>query len=224
MKFPVLIINFKTYSQATGKNAEYLAEICSQLAKESRKNIMISVQPTDIFRITSKYSIPVLAQHIDPFEQGRNTGKILGEALKSAGAFGVLINHSEDPCRLDIIEEAVKKAKKLNLKTIVCAGDAKTAEAVAVFEPDAIAVEPPELVSGKTSVSEAKPEVIKKAVSAVHKVKNIPVLCGAGVHNLQDVKKAIELGAKGILIANAVCTSQDPGSVIKELLKGLEHF
>ena len=215
MKFPVLIINFKTYPSATGKRAEHLAEICNQVARETGKSIMIAVQATDISQITKKVKIPVLAQHFEALEPGRNTGSVLAEAIKSAGAFGSLLNHSEHQIDVETLKKAIKKAEELNLKTIVCAKNVTKAKQVAKLEPDVIAIEPPELISGKTSVSEAKPELIIKAVKAVHKTHNLPVLCGAGVHDSKDVRKALELGAKGVLVASAVCKSYSPEHVIR---------
>jgi triosephosphate isomerase len=222
MKFPVLIINFKTYPLATGKKAEHLAEICDKVAKETGKHIMIAVQATDIYRIKQKVSIPVLSQHAEGLEQGRNTGRILAEAVKSAGAYGTLLNHSEDPYELKELEMAIKKADLLNLKTIVCVNDSKIAEAVAALDPDVIAVEPPELIAGKVSVAEAEPEIVTNAVKMVHKTANIPVICGAGVHNRHDVRIALELGAKGVLVASAICKSLDPEGVIKDFLRGFD--
>jgi triosephosphate isomerase len=222
MKFPVLIINFKTYPLATGKNAEHLAEICDRVAKETGKNIMIAVQATDIYRIKQKVAIPIISQHMDGFDQGRHTGRILAESIKSAGAHGTLLNHSEDQYKLDELENAIKKAHKLNLKTIVCVNNSETAEAAATLEPDVIAVEPPELIAGKISVSEAEPEIVSSAVEMVHRIANIPVICGAGVHNRRDVKAALELGAKGVLVASAVCKSIEPESVIRDFLKGFD--
>jgi triosephosphate isomerase len=81
------------------------------------------------------------------------------------------------------------------------------------MKPDYIAVEPRELIGGKISVSQARPELISDTVKAV-KTK---VLCGAGINTRQDVKKALKLGAKGVLVASAVAKSKNPGKVLKEL-------
>jgi triosephosphate isomerase len=81
-------------------------------------------------------------------------------------------------------------------------------------------VEPPELIGGDISVTNAKPEVVVEAVRAVHRVDaSIPVLCGAGVKNGQDVKKAIELGAKGVLLASGVVKAKDQRQALRDLIR-----
>jgi len=222
IKLPVIIINFKTYEEATGKRAEELALICDKVARETGKNIAIAVQAPDIYRIAQKVSIPVLAEHLDPFEPGKNTGKITGEDIKANGATGTLLNHSEDRYHIDDLEKAIEKAKELDLVTIVCANNSEVAESVATFEPDIIAIEPPGLIGTKTSVSESEPELITEALEEVRKANpNVVVLCGAGIHNSKDVKKALELGTKGVLLASAVTKAPRPEEVLRELAEGL---
>ena len=76
----------------------------------------------------------------------------------------------------------------MNLKTIICASSDDVAESVAAFNPDFIAIEPPELIGGNISVSTAKPEVITNTVKKVNKISKIPVLCGAGIKTKSDVE------------------------------------
>src|SRR3989339_432641 len=94
MKFPVLFINFKTYKEATGKNAIKLASVAKKISSKRKKNIVIVAQPTDISAV-SKLGIAVFSQHIDAAGYGSNTGFILPEAVKSAGAKGTVLNHAE---------------------------------------------------------------------------------------------------------------------------------
>ncbi|MBD3303718.1 triose-phosphate isomerase, partial [Candidatus Woesearchaeota archaeon] len=81
-------------------------------------------------------------------------------------------------------------------------------------KPDFIAIEPKELIGGKISVSKARPELIRETVKAV-KTK---VLCGAGINTRQDVKTALKLGAKGVLVASAVAKAKNPGKALKALI------
>ena len=85
-KTPVVILNFKTYLESTGKNALNLAKISEKVAKETGFNIAVSVQAPDVYRIAQEVEIPVLAQHIDPVEAGGHTGSNLAECLEEAGA------------------------------------------------------------------------------------------------------------------------------------------
>jgi triosephosphate isomerase (TIM) len=70
-------------------------------------------------------------------------------------------------------------------------------------------------------VSTARPSVVSGTVAAVRSVSpTTRVLCGAGIHDRRDVRRAIELGAEGILVASAVARAPDPGAAIDELISG----
>jgi triosephosphate isomerase (TIM) len=218
---PVLLVNFKTYVEATGKTAVKLAMAAQAVAKKSGANVVISVQPTDLQRVSSAVGIPVYAQHMDPVTPGSHTGWILPEAIKEAGAKGTLINHSEHNIDMAKIGECVKRCKELGFVSVCCAATPEKAAEIAAFLPDYIAIEPPELIGGKVSVSTAKPEVIENTVDAVKRVnEKVMVLCGAGVHCGKDVEKALELGAVGVLVASAIVKSEDPEKVMLDLISG----
>ena len=191
----IIVVNFKTYEQATGERAVKLAKACERVAKGKKVDIFVAVQNVDLFHVSSKVSIPVFAEHIDDIKYGAHTGKDLPEAIIENGAIGVLINHSEDKDDLSDIEGTIKRAKEIGLRTIVCAPTAKSSAAIASFNPDFVAVEPPELIGGDVSVSKSQPELISDTVKQVHKInKQLPVLCGAGIKDHEDVKIALKLG------------------------------
>jgi len=220
LKIPIIIINFKAYDSAIGKNAVKLAKICEKVAKKRKKSVAVSVSETDIAEVSKAVSIPVLAQHIDPDEPGAHTGAILAEEIKAVGAVGTLLNHSEKRIPHDILEKTIEHAKKAKLITIVCAKDNKEAALIKKFKPDFIAVEPPELIGGTISVSSAKPGVIKASKQAL-KGSRSKLIVGAGVHTTEDVKKSIELGAVGVLLASGVTKAKNPEQVLEDLAKGL---
>lgn len=218
----IIVINFKTYAEATGERAVKLAKICEKVAKKTKTNVVVAVQNLDLFRVSSAVSIPVFAEHIDPVGYGANTGKVLPEAVVENGASGVLINHSEDKAQLAEIHEDIKRARGLGLTTIVCAPTAESSEAIAALDPDFIAVEPPELIGGDISVSKAKPGLIMNTVKLVRRVnKRVPVLCGAGIKDEQDVRIAMRLGCEGILVASGVTKAKDPAAALLDLIKGM---
>jgi len=216
---PILLINLKTYEEGTGAKAFAIAKAADALAIRSVE-IILAVQPADIRAVSESVRIPVFAQHIDPVKYGSSTGWILPEAVKSAGASGTLLNHSEKRMDFETVKKAVARCKEIGLRTVVCAETPEKAKEFASLKPDYIAIEPPELIGGDTSVSRAKPDVIAKSVEMVNAVAKIPVLCGAGVKDGADVKKAIALGAKGILVASGVVKAANPKQAIKELLRG----
>jgi len=211
---PILLINFKTYPSATGKKAVELAKVCDDAAKETGTEIYVSVQATDISRVSGK----IVAQHVDYFDQGRATGFILPEAVKEAGAIGSLINHAEHRLKLDIIEKTIAKCKQLNLKTFVCAANLEEGKKIAKFEPDYIAFEDPALISTGISISKTKPDSVRDFADAIKKINpEIGVLCGAGISNGSDVKAALELGCVGVLAATAVTEADDPKQILLDM-------
>ncbi len=219
IKTPVVIINFKTYSQATGENAVALAKMCESVSQEYDVPIVVAPQITDLFRIAQAVDIPVFSQHMDPGEQGRFTGHVLGEALVEAGCSGTLLNHSENRMQLADVEMAVTKSQKLKLYTVVCTNNPAVSVAAATMKPNSVAVEPPELIGTGISVSQAQPEVISGTVELIRRVnKDVVILCGAGISNGDDVSAAIQLGSQGVLLASAVAKSDKPIEVLKSLI------
>jgi triosephosphate isomerase len=85
-----------------------------------------------------------------------------------------------------------------------------------------VAVEPPELIGGDFSVSRAQPELVKGTVDAVKAVSpEVKVLCGAGVKSGEDVRKALELGSEGVLLASGVVKAKDVEQAIRDLVTGI---
>ncbi|MFO7678177.1 MAG: triose-phosphate isomerase [Thermoplasmatota archaeon] len=221
-KTSIIVLNVKTYAEATGETALEIAKIMQKISEETGITMAIALQATDIYRCSQNASIPVYAQHIDPIKPGSNTGWTLPEAVTQAGAIGTLINHSEHRLSIADIDTCISRAKDLNLKQIVCTNNIKTSQAVAVFSPTYIAVEPPELIGGDISVTTADPDIVSGSVQAVHSInKNISVLCGAGVKNGKDVAKSIELGAQGVLLASGVVKAKDKEVVLRDLASGI---
>ena len=218
---PIIIVNFKLYSQASGKNAIALAKQLEEAALESGKNVAIAVNPLDFDNVKREVNIPVLLQHVDAVGFGAHTGRINLELAKEHGVEGILINHSERRLKISDIEYLVSKAKELGIKTIVCTNNPKVSGAIAALEPDFIAMEPPELIGGDISVSKARPEAITETIEEVKRVKDVPVLVGAGVKSGEDVRKAIELGAKGVLVASGITKAKNPKEAILDLISGL---
>jgi len=211
---PVYIVNFKTYKEAAGNRALVLAKVCEKIAKKRKAKVIVCLQPADIC-ISKKISIPVFAQHVDAAEPGQTTGYVTAYDVKKDGAKGTLLNHSEHKMPFSKLRKAVQICRKKNLAVVICASSPSEAKKVSRLKPDYIAIEPPELIGGKISVSEAKPEVIEKTTRAIRK---IPILCGAGIHQKDDVKKAFQLGAKGILVASAVVKAKNPAKVLDDLI------
>ncbi|MFH1545931.1 MAG: triose-phosphate isomerase [Patescibacteria group bacterium] len=216
----MIIVNFKTYESAVGENAVALAKIHEVVAEETGAEIAVAVNALDLEKVVAAVSIPVFAQHVDAAGFGSFTGRIPPALVKKMGAVGTLLNHSER--RLGgQLAECVTAAKAAGLKVIICAEDDAEAERIAAeFKPDFVAVEPPELIGGDISVTTANPEVVENAVK---KVGTTPLLVGAGVKNGADVKTALKLGAKGVLLASGVTKAENPAEVLRDLASGLSN-
>ena len=246
-----IVINFKAYPQSTGKKAVLLAkklirEIAKQNARRKKSgqatsNLILCPQATDITSIAAlvaripsaaKSQVSIFAQHIDPILPGAQTGYLGAAAVKSAGASGVLINHSEHrlvlgsdsnhaSLSLQKIHETVQRARENKLKIIVCVRDLREAQRVLTLNPDYLALEPPELIGGSISVSSARPELIRDAHAFLAQTKSrTKLLIGAGIHTTDDVRIARDLAAHGILVASGIVLARSPQKVLAELCSG----
>lgn len=187
-------------------------------------SIAIAPQTIDLAAVTVSSETPVFSQHMDPINYGRNTGYVLPDAVAEAGAYGTLLNHSEHQIPLEQIEESIKRAKEVDLVTVVCADTVDTAKRIALLGPDAIAIEPPELIGSGISVSSAQPEIVSGSVTAVKSINpDVKVLCGAGITNGEDASAALDLGAKGILVASGVVKADDPYKALLELARAMQR-
>lgn len=214
---PLVIINFKTFEQATGDRAIALAKICEKEAQQTGIEIAIAVQLADINSVSHTVSIPVLAQHVDDTNFGPYTGHVLAETLRYNGAVGSILNHSEKPLDLQTVKKCIGRLHACGLLAIACAGTPDMAVEIAKFAPDFIAIEPPELIGGTIAVSQAKPDVI---TATTRRVRKVPILCGAGITTKTDIQKAVKLGVKGILVASGIVRADNPAMVLRELLEG----
>lgn len=216
---PKIIINFKTYSESSGEKAKQLAIHAEEVHDLSGVDIAIAPQAVDLKAICDVVNIPVYAQHIDPISPGNSTGLYLPEALMEAGINGTLINHSEKPLKLAAIDEIIEITKKYDLTSILCSNNIRTSAACAALNPDFIAIEPPALIASGYAVSQCEPEIVSNTIAAVHEINDsIPVLCGAGITNGDDVKAALDLGAEGVLLASGVVKAEDSKAVLEDLV------
>jgi triosephosphate isomerase len=220
----MIIVNFKTYSEATGPKALQLARSVERVHKETRISTAVAPQLADIRAIAEAVEIPVFAQHIDPIEPGGFTGHILAESVKEAGAIGTLINHSEKQLKLSEIDTIVELARKKELLSLVCANNPAISAAVAALKPDILAIEPPELIGTGIPVSKAKPEVITDTIKLVREINSkVTILCGAGISHGEDVAAAQKLGTQGVLVASGIVKAKDPYTILREFADAMKH-
>ncbi|RLI85521.1 MAG: triose-phosphate isomerase [Archaeoglobales archaeon] len=214
----VIIINFKAYAEGCGRNAIEIARAVLSISDRVEDYIAVAPNHLDLSEI-AKIGVDVYAQHVDPINFGSHTGRVTAEMVKEKGAKGSLINHSERRLRLADIDFLIQKFKDVGLISVVCTNNVNTTKAVAVLEPDYVAVEPPELIGTGIPVSKAEPEVVENSVRAVKDLNpNVKVLCGAGITTHEDYVRALELGAEGVLLASGIVKAKDPKKALEELV------
>jgi triosephosphate isomerase len=216
-KVPIVIINFKTYAEATGKRAVELAKKAEKVNRETGVSVGVAPQFADLASVAEAVEIPVFAQHIDPIRPGGYTGHVLAESVGEAGAKGTLINHSERQLKLSDIDEIIRITREKRLLSVVCANNPAISTAAAVLKPDLIAIEPPELIGTGIPVSKAKPEVVTGTIRLVREVNGkVVILCGAGISHGEDVQAALRLGTQGVLVASGIVKAKDPYAIMLE--------
>jgi len=218
---PFVVLNLKTYKESSGTNAVKLALIANKVQEKTKVNIIVCVQAIDMKDVASRVKIPVFAQHCDYEPIGKSTGSIIAEHILDINIHGSILNHSEKGIGLKDIEKTIIRLKELDMASIVCAKDNVVAKSIASFKtirPTFIAVEPPELIGGEVSVSEAEPDIIIKSVKACG---NVPLLVGAGIKDNNDMKIALKNGAKGVLLSSHYALAHDPEKFLMDLLKGI---
>lgn len=219
LKSPLILVNLKCYKESIGNGAHRIARAAREVTDESGITIALAPLYPDIHPILHHYDIPVFAQHIDPVEPGAHTGRMPLLSIKSTGAIGSLVNHSEYRLSIADIEKNVSALRNENMLSCVCSNNITTTASLAFLGPDYVAIEPPELIGGTVSVSEANPEIITGSVDVVKKINpGVQVLTGAGIHSGRCVKTAVDLETDGVLLASSVVKSEDPAAVLRDLV------
>lgn len=212
----MFIINFKNYDEIAGTKSARLAKSAAKIAKKHRVRIVVC-PPQHMLSEITRVSSDVFAQHLDNSKVGSTTGFVIPEIVKKSRVEGALINHSEHRIPSNEIEEMVIRLRELKMTSVVCVQDVSEAWQYSKLNPDYIAIEPPELIGSGKAVSKEKPEIITEAVNAVKKANNsTQLLCGAGIISGDDVSRALELGAKGILVASGIVKAKNWEKTIEE--------
>jgi triosephosphate isomerase len=198
-----------------------VASAAATVSENSDATVAIAPQAAHIERVADT-GVKTWAQHVSPNAHGSHTGSTLAEAASEAGATGTLLNHSEKRLKLADIDGGLDAAERVGFDTVVCANNPEQIAAVAALGPDAVAVEPPELIGTGTPVSKADPDIVRDAVEAARAVdESVDVYCGAGISTGEDVVAAEELGADGVLLASGVAKADDPQAALEDLVSQL---
>lgn len=212
-----VLVNLKAYPC----DPVEIAEAARDVASDYGVDIAVAPQAAHLSRVADT-GVETWGQHVSPVEHGSHTGSTLAEAVADAGATGTMLNHSECRLKLADIDAGLDAAGRVGLATTVCANNPGQVGAVAALGPDAVAVEPPELIGTGTPVSQADPDIVTDAVAAADAVADdVSVYCGAGISTGEDLVAARELGAEGVLLASGVAKADDPNAALENLVEPL---
>jgi len=207
-----------------GKDVLELARHADKVGKKYDVQIIITPQYVDIPILARVMeNVLVFAQHMDSLEVGRGVGSVLPEALKAAGAVGVLLNHAEKKLLKDELALTIKRADKIGLATMVCADTLQDAAMIAHMEPNIIIAESPNLI-GVGKRDENDQLAIHRINEAVWKINpDIRVLHGAGIRCDQDVYDVIANGAQGTGSTSGIVLSNDPFGMVEEMIRSVRE-
>jgi len=218
-----IILNLKNYPEVLGEGSLRIAEAAQQASLKTGAEVIVAPPGPMVALVVSRVTIPVFSQTVGSEIGDKTTGAFLPEAVKAAGAKGTLLNHSESSRPISELKRLVPRLRGLSLKVCLCAGTTSQSVTLARLEPDYVAVEPPGLIGSGVAVSTAKPELVSRTVSKVRGTGyRGKVLCGAGIVSGEDVERAVELGADGVLVSSSVVKARDWPSKIEELASSLK--
>lgn len=196
------------------------AKAADAASKEYDVDVLFVAPYTEIRRVRENTDrLIVLAPYMDALRPGRGIADVLPEALKAAGAQGVVLNHSERPITLTAIKKTIDRANELDLLTFLCADTISEAQAIAHMQPDILNPEPTELIgSGNVSDMGYVKEVIR-AVKAIDPA--ILVEQAAGITTAQQVYDFIMAGSEAAGAASGILNSANPLALLNEMVRSV---
>ena len=213
----MIFLNFKIYQETSGDNTLKLCRLIRRLAD---KQVIPCLQAVDIYRVKAVLpDLEVWAQHADPVGYGKFTGYQSPLALKSAGAGGVLLNHSEHQLSLKVIKETVVICRQASLKIMLLAASLEQINQFNLLKPDYIGFEDPQLIGGPIAMIDAHFDLIKQTAAGA----KAPLIVGGGIRTTDHVRKSLLAGGEGVLVASEFAKSSNPEQTLQKLILGLDH-
>jgi len=209
----MIFLNFKIYQETSGDNT---IKLC-RLIKDKR--VILCLQAVDIYRV--KQTLPDLeiwGQHADPVGFGKFTGYQAPISLKTAGASGVLINHSEHQLSLDQIQAAAAACRESKMRVMIITDTLELIKQVNQLKPDYIGFEDPKLIGGPVAMIDAHFDLVKQAAAAAQ----APLIVGGGIRTSAQVRKVLKVGGRGILVASEFAKSLNPEATLLDLVSGFK--
>ena len=205
---PFLIVNPKSYLY--GKESLELAKAADQVAKDTGLQIYFTCPYADIRMIKENTTdIIVCAQSMDPLVPGRGMGHVLPESL----------NHAENPKTVSDLYATIKRAKELDMITVVCADSTVEAKAVACMDPDIVLAEPTDLIGTGQVADDSYTIETVKALNAIN--PNVLVMIASGVSTAEDCYNVVKLGADGTGATSGILNAPSPAQRVREMAEAI---
>ncbi len=221
IKAPFFIVNPKSYLYGT--EVVKLAQIADRLAQQYHIDCLFTGQLIDLpaLKQATKHLI-ITAQTMDPLEPGRGMGQVLPEGLQSQGVGAVVLNHAEKPLTIAALDWTIKRARTLNLMSIVCADTPEQCRAVAQLHPTMMICEPTSVIGTGTISND---DYIQQTNQAVREVDpQILIMQAAGVSTGADVTHVLQLGADGTGGTSGIIQAPDWQAKLTEMMSALVQF
>jgi len=207
LRVPFFEIGVKNYIY--GDQVLELARAAEAASLKYDIDVLFTTPYVDIRRIAENCPrLFILAPYMDTLRPGRGQADIMPEAIRAAGAQGVMVNHCERPMSLPQIKETIERARELDMFVFGCADTIAETKAMAQLHPDIINPEPSELI-GTTSASDLS--YVKASIKAVKDIyPDILVEIAAGITTPQQVYNNIMEGADAVGSASGIVNSPNP--------------
>lgn len=215
IRVPFFEIGVKNYIY--GDEVLDLALTADKAAEKYDIDVLFVAPYTDIRRISENTShLIVLAPYMDLLRPGRGLADVLPEALKAAGARGVVVNHCERPMSLSAIKKTIDRANELDMLSFACADTIAEAKAIAQLHPDIINPEPTELIgTGSTSDMGYVLETVK-VIKEIY--RDILVEQAAGITTSEQVYQFIMAGSDAAGSCSGILNSKDPLALAEDMI------
>ncbi len=212
---PFFEIGVKNY--VYGDQVLELAKSADKAAQQYNIDVIFIAPYVDIRRVAENTDrLIVFAPYMDVLRPGRGIADILPEAIKAAGAKGVVLNHCERPMTLSAIRQTIERANELDLLSFVCTDTIDESRAIAQLRPDIINPEPTELIGTGTTSSMSYVQESIKAIKEVY--PSILVEQAAGITSGKQVYDNIMAGADAAGAASGIIHAADPIAMIDEMV------
>ncbi|MBQ3870843.1 MAG: triose-phosphate isomerase [Clostridia bacterium] len=216
IRTPYFEIGTKNYIYGD-KVLEY-AKAADKAAEKYDIDVLFITPAVEIRRVVENTKrLIVLAPYMDTLRPGRGMADILPEALKAAGAKGVVINHCEKPMSLPQMKKTIDRARELDFLVFACADTLEEAKAIAQLHPDIINPEPSQIIGGGNGVSPM--DYVKDSIRVIKEIyPDILVEQAAGITNGKQVYDFIMAGSEAAGAASGIMNAKDPIAMIDEMI------